>query len=289
MDKEFTWNRVEPDESLQWKQGGSIEQDIESIKARIGELKAEREQLVAQLEDEYSDEKLAAQMMRAGDEGAMYKFLRGQQDNMKIQEADKDKKDKPTQEQFDKLLETLQATEAAIADPNVAPQVRNKYALMIENYQSQLNDMITKNPDIALRNYSPVQTSGGNVGNVGEGGDLYDLKNKLGWEGATMTDDEIDDLAKELKKNPNVPADEVAKITDEAKKRNQTRYDEYSKEIDRKNATLAQLYSRWQSIYDPTTKSVLEGLIKDLGGGFKSGGELVKIKKKDKKDWIKGK
>ena len=112
MDKEFTWNKVEPDESLnkvepdeslQWKQGGSIEQDIESIKARIGELKDEREQLVAQLNDEYSDEKLAAQMMRAGDEGAMYKFLRGQQDNMKIQAADKAKEGKPTQEQFDKM------------------------------------------------------------------------------------------------------------------------------------------------------------------------------------------
>lgn len=288
MDKEFTWNKVEPDESLQWKQGGSIEQDIESIKARIGELKAEREQLVAQLEDEYSDEKLAAQMMRAGDEGAMYKFLRGQQDNMRIQEADKDKKDKPTQEQFDKLLETLQATEAAIADPNVAPQVRNKYALMIENYQSQLNDMITKNPDIALRNYSPVQKSVGNVGNVGEGGDLYDLKNKLGWEGATMTDDEIDDLAKELKKNPNVPGDEIAKITDEAKKRNQTAYDNYAKEIDRRNAELDQLHAMWQKA-EPSTKRQLEGLIKSLGGGFKAGGKLVKIKKKDKKDWVKGK
>ena len=279
---------MEPDESLQWKQGGSIEQDIESIKARIGELKAEREQLVAQLEDEYSDEKLAAQMMRAGDEGAMYKFLRGQQDNMKIQAADKAKEGKPTQEQFDKILETLQATEAAIADPNVAPQVRNKYALMIENYQSQLNDMITKNPDIALRNYSPVQKSTGNVGNVGEGGDLYDLKNKLGWEGATMTDDEIDDLAKELKKNPNVPADEVAKITDEAKKRNQTAYDNYAKEIDRRNAELDQLHVMWQKA-DPDTKRQLEGLIKSLGGGFKAGGKLVKIKKKDKKDWVKGK
>lgn len=288
MDKEFTWNRVEPDESLQWKQGGSIEQDIESIKARIGELKAEREQLVAQLEDEYSDENLAAQMMRAGDEGAMYKFLRGQQDNMKIQEAEKDKKDKPTQEQFDKLLETLQATEAAIADPNVAPQVRNRYALMIENYQSRLNDMITKNPDIALRNYSPVQTSGGNGGNGGEGGDLYDLKNKLGWEGASMTDDEIDSLAKELKKNTNVPADEVAKITDEAKKRNQTAYDNYSKEIDRRNAELVQLHDMWQKA-DPATKRQLEGLIKGLGGGFKAGGKLVKIKKKDKSEWVKGK
>lgn len=288
MDKEFTWNKVEPDESLQWKQGGSIEQDIESIKARIEELKAEREQLVAQLEDEYSDEKLAAQMMRAGDEGAMYKFLRGQQDQMRIQAADKAKEGKPTQEQFDKILETLQATEAAIADPNVAPQVRNKYALMIENYQSQLNDMITKNPDIALRNYSPVQKSGGNGGNVGEGGDLYDLKNKLGWEGATMTDDEIDDLAKELKKNPNVPADEVAKITDEAKKRNQTAYDNYAKEIDRRNAELDQLHAMWQKA-DPATKRQLEGLIKNLGGGFKAGGKLVKIKKKDKKDWVKGK
>lgn len=288
MDKEFTWNKVEPDESLQWKQGGSIEQDIESIKARIEELKAEREQLVAQLEDEYSDEKLAAQMMRAGDEGAMYKFLRGQQDQMRIQAADKAKEGKPTQEQFDKILETLQATEAAIADPNVAPQVRNKYALMIENYQSQLNDMITKNPDIALRNYSPVQKSAGNVGNVGEGGDLYDLKNKLGWEGATMTDDEIDDLAKELKKNPNVPADEVAKITDEAKKRNQTAYDNYAKEIDRRNAELDQLHAMWQKA-DPATKRQLEGLIKNLGGGFKAGGKLAKIKKKDKKDWVKGK
>lgn len=288
MDKEFTWNRVEPDESLQWKQGGSIEQDIESIKARIGELKAEREQLVAQLEDEYSDEKLAAQMMRAGDEGAMYKFLRGQQDNMRIQELQKEKENKPTQEQFDKVLETLQATEAAIADPNVAPQVRNKYALMIENYQSQLNDMITKNPDIALRNYSPVQKSVGNVGNVGEGGDLYDLKNKLGWEGATMTDDEIDDLAKELQKNPNVPADEVAKITDEAKKRNQTAYDNYSREIDRRNAELVQLHAMWQKA-DPATKRELEGLIKNLGGGFKTGGKLVKIKKKDKSEWVKGK
>ena len=287
MDKEFTWNRVEPDESLQWKQGGSIEQDIESIKARIGELKAEREQLVAQLEDEYSDEKLAAQMMRAGDEGAMYKFLRGQQDNMRIQELQKEKENKPTQEQFDKVLETLQATEAAIADPNVAPQVRNKYALMIENYQSQLNDMITKNPDIALRNYSPVQKSVGNVGNVGEGGDLYDLKNKLGWEGATMTDDEIDDLAKELQKNPNVPADEVAKITDEAKKRNQTAYDNYSREIDRRNAELVQLHAMWQKA-DPATKRELEGLIKNLGGGFKTGGKLVKIKKKDKSEWVKG-
>ena len=288
MDKEFTWNRVEPDESLQWKQGGSIDQDIESIKARIGELKAEREQLVAQLNDEYSDEKLAAQMMRAGDEGAMYKFLRGQQDQMRIQAADKAKEGKPSQEQFDKLLETLQATEAAIADPNVAPQVRNKYALMIENYQSQLNDMITKNPDIALRNYSPVQKSTGNVGNVGEGGDLYDLKNKLGWEGASMTDDEIDDAAKELKKNPNVPADEVAKITDEAKKRNQTAYDNYAKEIDRRNAELDQLHAMWQKA-DPGTKRQLEGLIKSLGGGFKAGGKLVKIKKKDKKDWVKGK
>jgi hypothetical protein len=281
MDREFTWNRVEPNETPSY--GKSRHAEVDEIKSKIEALKAERAQLVAQLGDEYSDERLGAQMLRAGDEGAMYKFLRGQQDQMKLNAAENAKNNKPTQEQFDKLLETLQATAAATADPNLAPPIKEKYDLMLENYRSQLNEMLVKNPSLSMRNYNP---QGGNAGGVG-GGELWQLENKLGWSGSGMTDDEIDAEAAKLKNNPNVSSTEVNKIVDEAKKRNETAYQKYVEEVKRKNAEKKQIYDAYVKTPSAETRSTLETLLGDYLDRRTNNFKKKKALTKDK--WVKGK
>lgn len=276
MDRDFTWN-ISPNRDTAAGQ----------IRDRIDELKAERAQLVAQLGDEYGDERLGAQMLRAGDEGDMYKFLRGQKDARELQLAEKDKTMKPTQEQFDKVLETLQATAAAVEDPNLDPRVKSKYDLMLENYRSQLNEMLTKNPDLSMRNYDPY--GNGEEGNSGSilGGDLYQLKQKLGWEGTKMTDKQIDALAAQLKNNPNVSADEVNKIVKEAKDRNETAYRKYVGEVERINAQMKSIYDAYTRTHDGDTQRTLEAL---LGDYLDPKTRNFKKKKPSSKDnWLKGK
>lgn len=284
MDREFTWNRVEPNETAAY--GKSRQAEIDGIKSRIEALKAEREQLVAQLGDEYSDERLGAQMLRAGDEGAMYKFLRGQQDQMKLNDAENAKNSKPTQEQFDKILETLQATAASIEDPKLDPRVKQRYGLMLENYRSQLNEMLAKNPSISMRNYNPRGDEGGDLGGTG-GGELWQLENKLGWSGNGMTDAEIDAEAAKLKNNPNVSSTEVNKIVEDAKKRNETAYQKYKDEVATKNAMMKSIYDAYTRTNDGDTKAALEALLGDFLDKRTSNFKKKTALSKDK--WIKGK
>lgn len=277
MDREFTWNKVATN---------SRQSEIDAIKSKIEALKAERAELVAKLGTDFSDERLAAQMLRAGDEGAMYKFLRGQQDQMKLNAAENAKNSKPTQEQFDKVLETLQATAASIEDPNLSDAVKNKYGLMLENYRSQLNEMLAKNPSLSMRNYNPQGDEGGNAGGLG-GGSLWQLERKLGWDGKNMTDAEIDAEAAKLKSNPNVSSTEVNKIVEEAKKRNETAYDNYKKQIDADNARMKSIYDAYVKTKDTATALALESLL-----GSYLDPKTHNFKKKNylsKDKWIKGK
>lgn len=285
MDREFTWNRVEPNETPSY--GKSRQAEVDEIKSKIDALKSERAQLVAQLGDEYSDERLGAQMLRAGDEGAMYKFLRGQKDARELQLAEKDKTMKPTQDQFDKVLETLQATAAAVEDPNLDPRVKSKYDLMLENYRSQLNEMLTKNPDLSMRNYDPY--GNGEEGNSGSilGGDLYQLKQKLGWEGTKMTDKQIDAEAAKLKNNPNVSSTEVNKIVEDAKKRNETAYQKYVGEVELKNTEMKKIYDAYAKTTSGETRSTLENLLGDYLDRRTNNFKKKKALTKDK--WVKGK
>lgn len=285
MDREFTWNRVEPNETAAY--GKTRQAEVDEIKSRIEALKAERAQLVAQLGDEYSDERLGAQMLRAGDEGAMYKFLRGQQDQMKMNSLEKESKDKPTQEQFDKLLETLQATAAAIADPKLAPPIKDKYDLMLENYRSQLNEMLAKNPSLSMRNYNPQGSSNTPYATGTSGGELWQLENKLGWSGSGMTDAEIDAEAEKLKNNPNVSSSEVNKIVEDAKKRNETAYQKYVGEVERKNAEMKKIYDAYAKTQSSETRSTLETLLGDYLDRRTNNFKKKKALTKDK--WVKGK
>lgn len=284
MDREFTWNRVEPNETAAY--GKTRQAEVDEIKSKIEALKAERAQLVAQLGDEYSDERLGAQMLRAGDEGAMYKFLRGQQDQMKLNAAENAKNNKPTQEQFDKVLETLQATAASIEDPKLDPRVKEKYSLMLENYRSQLNEMLAKNPSLSLRNYNQQGGEGGNAGGVG-GGELWQLENKLGWSGSGMTDAEIDAEAAKLKNNPNVNSTEVNKIVEDAKKRNETAYQKYVGEVERKNTEMKKIYDAYAKTQSSETRSTLETLLGDYLDRRTNNFKKKKALTKDK--WVKGK
>jgi hypothetical protein len=284
MDREFTWNRVEPNETPSY--GKSRQAEVDEIKSKIEALKAERAQLVAQLGDEYSDERLGAQMLRAGDEGAMYKFLRGQQDQMKLNAAENAKNSKPTQEEFDKLLETLQATAASIEDPKLDPRVKERYGLMLGNYRSRLNEMLAKNPSLSMRNYNPQGDEGGNAGGVG-GGELWQLENKLGWSGSGMTDAEIDAEAAKLKNKPNVSSTEVNKIVEDAKKRNETAYQKYVGEVERKNAEMKKIYDAYAKTTSAETRSTLETLLGDYLDRRTNNFKKKKALTKDK--WVKGK
>lgn len=285
MDREFTWNRVVPNETSSY--GKSRQAEIDGIKTRIDALKAERAQLVAQLGDEYSDERLGAQMLRAGDEGAMYKFLRGQQDQMKLNAAEKEKEGMPSQADFDKVLETMQATDASLADPKLDPNVKNKYELMLDLYRNQLNDMLVKNPKLSMRNYTPNGTTGSSVtaDGVKKGGDLYELRQTLGWGGSRMTDAEID--AEVEKYKGKVDVDELNKVADEAKKRNETAYGDYKKQIDADNTRMKAIYDAYLKTKDTATALALESL---LGGYMDPKTRNFKKKKYLSKDkWIKGK
>lgn len=286
MDREFTWNRVEPNETPSY--GNSRQAEIDGIKSKIESLKAERAQLVAQLGDEYSDERLGAQMLRAGDDGAMYKFLRGQQDQMKLNAAENDKNSKPTQEDFDKLLETLYATEGAVEDEkNAKPGLYNKYTQLASTYRARLNEMLAKNPSLSLRGYDPQGGTGklGNSTNGVRGGDLYELRQSLGWNGSTMTDAEID--AEVEKYKGKVDVDELNKVADEAKKRNETAYDKYKKQIDADNARMKSIYDAYVKTKDTATALALESLL-----GSYLDPKTRNFKKKNylsKDKWIKGK
>lgn len=304
MDREFTWNRVEPNEQLSYSQ--SRQAEIDEIKSRILSLKLEREQLVAQLGDEYSDERLGAQMLRAGDEGAMYKFLRGQQDQMKLNAAENANKNKSTQADVDKLLETLYATEASIGPETKGEQLM-KANRLTNLYRAQLNAMAKSNPDLNFRGYLDGNTpaAGGTGGSVevakvnrgetpdsgtsgwGQPGDLNYFNYRMVTDAANMSDDEIDKLKKAaIDANPDYATDfeESAK---KAKAANLSRYNEYKKDIDLKNSMLAEIFAERREVNDQKTKDRLANLIKRLGGGIDSKGNLRKIKVKDKDEFLK--
>ena len=274
---EFNWRPVEPNE----KRLG----DIDAIKARIEELKAERAQLVKMYDSEEADNALGAQMLRAGDEGAMYKFLRGQRDARAMAEAQKAEASKPTQERFDRALEALQATEAQMAGANLDPAQAQKMELLAENQRAQLDDMLARNPSLSRRNYGaktePAKATPDN---------LWSFKSELGYDGGSMTDAEIDAKAEALRKaNPNVNGSEVTKLVDEAKKRNETAYQKYVKEVAKQNGLIKELFNAYYNTSDVSTKEVLSGLIKSAGGKIDRKGNAVYLKAKTKQDWIKGK
>ena len=265
-----------------WRPSGNM-MTADEIRSRIEELKAERAQLVKMYDSEEADNALGAQMLRAGDEGAMYKFLRGQRDTRAMAEAQKAEAGKPTQERFDRALEALQATEAQMAGANVDPAQAEKMKLLSENQRAQLDDMLAKNPSLSRRNYggpAPKQDISGAPAD-----NLWSFKSELGYDGGSMTDEEIDAKAKALRKsNPNVNGSEVAKIVEDTKKRNETAYQKYVKDVDKQNAVLASLYKTYSKNKDPE----ISALIKSLGGGFNTKtGELIKLKKKDKDVWLK--
>lgn len=279
MDREFTWNKGATN---------SRQNEIDAIKSKIEALKAERAQLVAQLGTDFSDERLAAQMLRAGDEGAMYKFLRGQQDQLKMNGIEKESNDKPTQEDFDKLLETLYATEGAVVDEQDSkPGMYNKYTQLASTYRARLNEMLAKNPALSLRGYDPQGGSSkpGNIQNGMRGGDLYELRQTLGWGGSSMTDAEID--AEVEKYKGKIDVSELNKVADEAKKRNETAYSNYKKQIDADNARMKAVYNAYLKAKDPETRLALEGLLK--GYVNTKTGKFVSKKYLSKDKWIKGK
>lgn len=260
--------------------------DADSIRARIEGLKAEKAQLMKQYDSEQADNALGAQMLRAGDDGAMYKFLRGQRDTRAMAEAQKANANRPTQDQFDRTLEALQATEAQMAGANVDPAQAEKMKLLSENQRSQLEDMLAKNPSLSRRNYGTAPKN-----EEPPADNLWTFKSELGYDGGSMTDEEIDARAEALRKaNPNVNGDDVAKLVEEAKKRNETAYQGYVQSIRRDNALIKTLYSLYQGANDETRKN-LRNEIARLGGKVNSNGELsVKERKpKAKADWIKNK
>lgn len=279
MDREFTWNKGATN---------SRQSEIDAIKSKIEALKAERAQLVAQLGTDFGDERLAAQMLRAGDEGAMYKFLRGQQDQLKMNGIEKESSNKPTQEDFDKLLETLYATEGAVEDEQDSkPGMYNKYTQLASTYRARLNEMLAKNPALSLRGYDPQ----GGLGNTGStqngrrGGDLYELRQKLGWLGSGMTDAEIDAEVEQYKGK--IDVSELNKVADEAKKRNETAYQKYVEEVKLKNSEKKEIYDAYAKIPSGEIRSTLEKL---LGSYLDRRTNNFKEKKALTKDkWVKGK
>lgn len=279
MDREFTWNAVKPNEQLQYSEKRLG--DIEAIRARIDELKAERAQLVATLGDQYSDERLGAQMLRAGDEGAMYKFLRAQKDTKDMQLADKARAGMPTQEQFDKTYELLLANQAAQADPKLATPQAQKYGEMNDMYMGQLDDMLAKNPSLNRRNYGAAQAP------AVSGGDYNKLQYDLIMN--SYDDDAIDAKVRAaIEANPD-SAEEFRKLGEDAKKKSDTAYADYVRGIDEKNGLIKELYNAYVNSNDSGTRSTLFGLIKSVGGKIDSKGNAVYLTKKSKKEWIKGK
>ena len=255
--------------------------DADSIRARIEELKAEKAQLLQQYDSEEADNALGAQMLRAGDDGAMYKFLRGQRDTRAMAEAQKANANMPTQEEFDRTLEALQATEAQMAGANVDKAQSKRMELLADNLRAQLDDKLAKNPSLSRRNYGAKV----NDNKTATADNLWSFKSELGYDGGSMTDEEIDAKAEALRKaNPNVNGSEVAKLVEEAKKRNETAYQKYVKEVDKQNAVLSSLFKTYSKTRDPEIAT----LIKSLGGGISSKtGNLIKLKKKDKDTWLK--
>lgn len=276
MDREFTWNAVKPNEQLQYSEKRLG--DIEAIRARIDELKAERAQLVATLGDQYSDERLGAQMLRAGDEGAMYKFLRAQKDTKDMQLAEKARAGIPTQEQFDKTYELLLANQAAQADPKLATPQAQKYGEMNDMYMGQLDDMLARNPSLNRRNYGAAQAP------AVSGGDYNKLQYDLIMN--SYDDDAIDAKVRAaIEANPD-SAEEFRKLGEDAKKKSDTAYAEYTRAIAEKNAMMKSIYELYRDA-DAATK---RGIAKTLGTYIDTKtGNFKPVKAKSKKDWLKGK
>lgn len=288
MDKDFTWNQVQPDEGLIW--GSEKQGEIEQIKSRIAELKAEREQLVAQLGDDYSDERIGAAMLRAGDNGAMYQNLRGLRNNREmamLNNAKNGESAKPTQEDVDKLLETYYATAASINPESKDEQKQRAYKLL-GVYESKLMELKAKNPDLNLRDF--VGNTGNNVtGNsdgAPKGGELNKFKYWL-YENGNLTDSEIDAEAKKLASENKDYAEEIQQAADAAKKRSQTAYQEYTGNIAMKRTLIDNLYTIYQTTSDIEQKKKLSTAIQNLGGSIKSDGELKKPSAMSKDKWLK--
>lgn len=277
MDKDFSWN-ARPDVDAMVANAGNPMNEVNSIRARIDALKAERARLVEQLGTEYGDEALGAQMMRAGDEGAMYKFLRGQQDQLRMTALEKAKEGMPTQADVDKTLETLYATEASLKDPTKPTEKEQK---LLGVYKRQLDRYKEKNPNL---DYGDTQ----NLTPPGEAGtELWQLEREFALNN-NLTDEEIDEKVNEgIKSHPGY-TEQYQKLGDDAKKRSDTAYAKYTADIDQKNAMLKQLYDAWGNANDSGSKRTLFNLFKAMGGSVNTKGNAVYLKKKSKKDWIKG-
>ena len=124
-----------------------------------------------------------------------------------------------------------------------------------------------------------------NLKSVIKGGDLYELRQTLGWGGSGMTDAEID--AEVAKYKGKVDVDELTKVADEAKKRNETAYANYKKQIDSDNARMKTVYNTYLKAKDPETRLALEGLLKGYINA--KTGKFVSKKYLSKDKWVKGK
>lgn len=279
MDKDFSWN-ARPDVDAMLANAGNPMNEVNSIRARIDALKAERARLVEQLGTEYGDEALGAQMMRAGDEGAMYKFLRGQQDQLRMNAAEKANEGMPTQADVDKLLETLYATEASIT-PDIKGDQLTKTNNLLNLYRNQLGAMQQKNPSLDFRGYQGAGT-GPNVPAGNGGGELtqfqYDLF-RNNWN-----DDEIDAKVKALAAQFPDYLEDIRKAGDEAKKRSDTAYARYKKDIAEKNKMMKGWYDLYKDA-DPATRRKIETMLgRFINSKTKN---FVEMKPKSKNDWIK--
>lgn len=278
MDRDFSWN-ARPDVEAMVANAGNPMNKVKSIQNRIDALKAERAQLVEQLGTEYGDDALGAQMMRAGDDGAMYRFLRGQNDQLRMNEAEKAKEGMPTQADVDKTLETLYATEASLKDPTRPTEKEQK---LLGVYRRQLDRMKEKNPNLDYGDSSTVTPPGES------GTELWQLEREFALNNS-LTDDEIDEKVNEgIKSHPGY-TEQYQKLGADAKKRSDTAYAEYKADIDRKNGMIKELFNAYYNTTDSATKKVLSGLIKSAGGKIDGKGNAVYLKAKSKKDWVKGK
>lgn len=281
MDKDFSWN-ARPDVDAMVANAGNPMNEVNSIRARIDALKAERARLVEQLGTEYGDEALGAQMMRAGDEGAMYKFLRGQQDQLRMNALEKAKEGMPTQADVDKLLETLYATEASIT-PDIKGDQLTKTNNLLNLYRNQLADKQKKNPSLDFRGYQGAGT-GPNVPAGNGGGELNKFKYELysnDWD-----DDEIDAKVKELADQFPDYMEDIRKAGDDAKKRSDTAYAKYTQAISKENKLMKSIYELYRDADEATKRKIAKTLgtyIDSKTGNFKA------VKPKSKKDWLKGK
>lgn len=273
MDKDFSWN-ARPDVDAMLANAGNPMNEVNSIRARIDALKAERARLVEQLGTEYGDEALGAQMMRAGDEGAMYKFLRGQQDQLRMAQAEKASEGMPTQADVDKTLETLYATEASLKDPTRPTEKEQK---LLGVYKRQLDRMKKKNPNL---DYGDTQ----NLTPTGEAGtELWQLEREFALNN-NLTDEEIDEKVNEgIKSHPGY-TEQYQKLAADAKKRSDTAYARYKKDIADKNALMKGLYGLYKDA-DPATKRSIETMLgKFINSKTKN---FVEVKPKSKNDWLK--